>query len=270
MNALLRTSILLIAVVGLSCGTVDSADQPVARFRASCVRIVDSTVAFTDESLHAESYEWEFGNGATSNLKEPTVVYRAPGVYRVVLTVRNANGDADRFEKALRVYPDIPATRILDVPFRAQEVDWWSWAAACEMVLQFDSTYVQQCRIVSDSYRTNCCDDPEGCRFYWSMERIQDALAAEGGLSSESRNAPLTMGEIREEIAQERPVIVSLEDVVRNYGHLVVIYGYDEPDLLYIHDPALGSVTLHYEEGFGVLGGNGFEWARTIYCIAAE
>lgn len=270
MNIIVRIAIVLVMLAGLSCGTVDSADQPVARFRASCVRIVDSVVSFTNESIHAESYEWDLGNGTSSNLKEPTVVYRSPGTYHVTLTARNADGETDRFEKVLKVYPDIPATKILDVSFKAEAGSWWSWAASCEMVLRFNSRYVQQCSIVSDSYGTNCCDNPGECQFNWDMGRIQGALLRNGDLSSELRNAPLTMEEVREEIAQDRPIIVSLEDVVQNYGHLVVIYGYDEPDILYIHDPAYGSVTLGYDEGFNALAGDGFQWARTVYCIAAE
>lgn len=48
------------------------------------------TAAFTNTSTGTNNnttYSWDFGNGATSNLQNPTYVYTSPGVYTVCLTI---------------------------------------------------------------------------------------------------------------------------------------------------------------------------------------
>lgn len=54
---------------------------------------VGQTVAFTDASVHTPtSWSWNFGDGATSALQNPTHAYSAAGWYSVTLVVRNAYG----------------------------------------------------------------------------------------------------------------------------------------------------------------------------------
>lgn len=51
------------------------------------------TVAFTDTSTGTPtSWLWDFGDGSTSTLQNPTHVYRIAGSYAVTLTVTNAGG----------------------------------------------------------------------------------------------------------------------------------------------------------------------------------
>jgi DNA-binding beta-propeller fold protein YncE len=45
------------------------------------------TVGFTDQSLLAQSYQWDFGNGQSSNEQNPTVVYETFGDFTAKLTV---------------------------------------------------------------------------------------------------------------------------------------------------------------------------------------
>jgi PKD repeat protein len=53
---------------------------------------VPLTVNFTDLSIGATSWSWNFGDGGTSTLKNPTYTYNTVGVYTVTLTVSNASG----------------------------------------------------------------------------------------------------------------------------------------------------------------------------------
>lgn len=53
------------------------------------------TVSFTNNSLNATSYIWNFGNGATSTASDPVYTYTTPGVYPVVLTATSAAGCVD-------------------------------------------------------------------------------------------------------------------------------------------------------------------------------
>jgi len=48
------------------------------------VMVTGNTVDFTNESLHADSYEWDFGDGDTSTTPSPTHVYQ-PGAHTATL-----------------------------------------------------------------------------------------------------------------------------------------------------------------------------------------
>jgi gliding motility-associated-like protein len=66
--------------------------QPVAEFSADklsgCAPLI---VKFADLSTGgAVNWSWEFGNGNTSTLQNPSVIYTTPGVYEIKLTVKNA------------------------------------------------------------------------------------------------------------------------------------------------------------------------------------
>ncbi|HOY32267.1 MAG TPA: C25 family cysteine peptidase [Bacteroidales bacterium] len=52
----------------------------------------NSTVDFTDLSTNATTYSWDFGDGNTSILANPTHTYAASGSYTVQLTVNNGCG----------------------------------------------------------------------------------------------------------------------------------------------------------------------------------
>ncbi len=50
------------------------------------------TATFTDASVNAVSWLWDFGDGTTSTLQNPVHVYGAPGSYNVSLTITTADG----------------------------------------------------------------------------------------------------------------------------------------------------------------------------------
>jgi PKD repeat protein len=58
------------------------------------------TVQFTDQSLRAATYAWDFDNDGTvdSTVASPTYTYSTPGVYTVKLTVTNAGGSDDELK----------------------------------------------------------------------------------------------------------------------------------------------------------------------------
>ena len=53
------------------------------------------SVDFTDASVGAVSWEWNFGNGATSTEKNPSYIYDKPGTYNVTLTIKTTEGCSD-------------------------------------------------------------------------------------------------------------------------------------------------------------------------------
>jgi len=67
------------------------------------------TVGFTDLSISHGSnivgWEWDFGDGTTSVLQNPTHIYAASGVYSVTLIVTSAIGCMDSASLPVSVYP---------------------------------------------------------------------------------------------------------------------------------------------------------------------
>ncbi|MFN5323585.1 MAG: PKD domain-containing protein [Bacteroidota bacterium] len=56
---------------------------------SACAPFVTS---FTDTSSNAVSWFWDFGDGNTSTLQNPTHIYANPGTYNVSLTITTSNG----------------------------------------------------------------------------------------------------------------------------------------------------------------------------------
>jgi PKD repeat protein len=48
-------------------------------------------VTFTNNSLNATSYHWDFGNGQTSTEENPVIFFESPGLYTVTLTTTPVN-----------------------------------------------------------------------------------------------------------------------------------------------------------------------------------
>lgn len=63
-----------------------------------------STITFLNTSLNATSWNWNFGNGQTSTVQNPTVTYSTPGNYDVTLTVNNIHTMTKT--AAVRVLPE--------------------------------------------------------------------------------------------------------------------------------------------------------------------
>lgn len=56
------------------------------------VGVAPLEVQFTDKSSYPGAWLWEFGDGATSDVQNPSHIYEVPGLYSVALTVANYAG----------------------------------------------------------------------------------------------------------------------------------------------------------------------------------
>ncbi len=66
---------------------------PIANFTFVGQAVCDNgLIVFADASQYAETWLWDFGDGATSNLQNPTHAYTTSGTYTVTLTVSNGCG----------------------------------------------------------------------------------------------------------------------------------------------------------------------------------
>lgn len=87
-----------LVVSGTACA--DTATQvititpplPTASFLGQGEGCAPLTVSFTNNSLMAQSYQWNFGDGGTSTADNPTYIYNVPGVYSVTLTAFGIGG----------------------------------------------------------------------------------------------------------------------------------------------------------------------------------
>jgi len=64
-------------------------------------------ITFTNNSLNATTFNWNFGDGGSSNDLDPTHEYLNPGVYQVVLTGYGPDGCPDTAVRDVYVTPEI-------------------------------------------------------------------------------------------------------------------------------------------------------------------
>ncbi|MBU0765537.1 MAG: PKD domain-containing protein [Bacteroidetes bacterium] len=77
-------------VAEISC--YSPTDPPVCAFTASDTLSCSGIIQFTDQSVYATSWEWDFGDGTTSTEQNPLHAYTASGTYTVTLNVSNTYG----------------------------------------------------------------------------------------------------------------------------------------------------------------------------------
>ncbi|MEJ7625276.1 MAG: PKD domain-containing protein [Ferruginibacter sp.] len=64
-------------------------DPPIAIFKMDLDCIQTNKRVFTDQSIGADTWSWDFGDGTISTVQNPVHIYTTPGLYVVTLTVTN-------------------------------------------------------------------------------------------------------------------------------------------------------------------------------------
>ncbi|MRT92545.1 PKD domain-containing protein [Ancylomarina sp. 16SWW S1-10-2] len=95
----------------------------------------DKSFDFRDASENAESYLWNFGDGESSELMNPSHVYKKSGKYQVSLTTSNVCGDENliqtvntSYDSELEIYPNPSKNVKTRVDLNAvlfNRIDWW-------------------------------------------------------------------------------------------------------------------------------------------------
>lgn len=68
--------------------------KPIVKFSYSGSGFTGDSIQFTDESIYADEYSWDFGDGsAVSTEQNPSHIYTETGTYTVSLTATNELGD---------------------------------------------------------------------------------------------------------------------------------------------------------------------------------
>ena len=79
--------------------------EPVAQFAVSSFSIeTGQAVYFTNNSLHADYFEWNFGDGTYSDVINPVHSYPYPGSYTVSLTAFLDGRQAHTIYQTIHVY----------------------------------------------------------------------------------------------------------------------------------------------------------------------
>lgn len=78
-------------VTGVIPGMI-STSLPIPRFNCDSVGCPGNSMSFANHSSDAIHYLWNFGDGDTSNVTNPSHTYNTPGTYTVSLTATNSKG----------------------------------------------------------------------------------------------------------------------------------------------------------------------------------
>ncbi|WP_372937713.1 PKD domain-containing protein, partial [Seonamhaeicola sp.] len=106
----------------LTAGPIIILKKPDVSFENPPTGCVDTPIQFTNTSQTGYNqncdtnagYFWDFGDGNTSNLRDPSHTYTAPGVYTVSLYAQNFCGTTNTVTSTICIEPDLTPTFILD------------------------------------------------------------------------------------------------------------------------------------------------------------
>jgi hypothetical protein len=116
-------SVLLVMLTAITaCEDDDTVNLPApeARFTHT-IDQETGTVTFINASENSESFNWDLGDGTSSNLISPVKTYPT-GSYTVVLTAENAEGETDTYEDDLFI--QVPEPINIPVDFDNDLVDY--------------------------------------------------------------------------------------------------------------------------------------------------
>ena len=118
-----------------------SVEAPIARFIYAIDADNGLIVTFTNASLNADTYSWDFGDEESSTEMSPSHTYATSGTYDVTLTATNSGG-SDAVTKSLELtgaltladlndtWKVAPEAGALHVGPTAGNADWWSLSEA--------------------------------------------------------------------------------------------------------------------------------------------
>ncbi len=104
--------------------TIEEPAQVIAGFNTDTnTLIVGEEILFNNTSQGATTYAWDFGNGNTSTVDDPTQTYQAPGLYTVSLVSSNENGCDDVITQTLSLNVTVGLNDVLSKDFTLQQLE---------------------------------------------------------------------------------------------------------------------------------------------------
>ena len=158
MKKIIFSTFLLMSFVAISCEDDEATvEAPTARFTYTVDENNGLLVNFTNASLNADSYSWDFGDQETSTDMSPSHTYAADGTYNVSLTATNSGG-SDMASESLELASELTLADLNDTWKVAPEAgalavgpsqgdgSWWS--------LSGDDVTTRSC-FMDDKYTLN-------------------------------------------------------------------------------------------------------------------
>lgn len=102
-----------LAWVVILVGLAAACSRPVAKFTYSGESVAPAEIKFENQSEKAVTYQWDFGDGNTSEEAEPSHRYRSSGNYLIKLTAVNEKGKKKVKEERLVV--NAPTTCLIEL-----------------------------------------------------------------------------------------------------------------------------------------------------------
>lgn len=185
------------------------ARQPLtANFSVSPAQpVINQTVQFTDQTPLTEGvalvqWNWNFGDGTTSTVQNPTHVYTQPGTFTVELTVTDNFQRSNTFTKQLTVLQSAPtetgrvvvhvypqpaeteATIVYQTPASAQNVSLFIFSATGKQVYHNEALDVQAGRFTWDLRGLDDKPVPNGAYFFVVVAFDKDGRGVGRGTGS--------------------------------------------------------------------------------------
>lgn len=100
-----------VSVMIMSCETIPDAHFTVDKVDA----YIGEEVYFTNQSYNGVYYNWNFGDGTWSDVRNPVHIYNSTGTFEVMLTAESKSGNTDRAYQTIRVFtPTMLEVEVLD------------------------------------------------------------------------------------------------------------------------------------------------------------
>lgn len=164
-------------------------------------------------------------------------------------------------------FPPIPTYRPYTPPINSnpetitithspQETEVWCWAACSQMVLRYYNRFYSQVDIVTYVFGAPYNTPANDAQLIYALNGL-------GNMNVNINLGALSFSSLSNTINAGLPLIAAYQGSF--IGHVVVIYGFDAYQNLYIHDPAYGSVRVPYANSFSYSGS--MFWNRTFVNI---
>jgi len=114
----------LAALIFAGCSSDDNPaapiPDPIADFTMSGATVTPATITFTNASVNANRFQWDFGDGRSSVQENPQIVFDRHGTYQITLIALNAESKTDTVRRNLTITPGkcfIDSVIVEQIPF---------------------------------------------------------------------------------------------------------------------------------------------------------
>jgi len=140
------TILFITVILFFGCNKDDDPTQtanpdPVVSFTESGQFVTPATISFQSTSQNADTYLWNFGDGTTSNVTNPSKTYNTHGNFTIILTATNSStGKSNSASKQLTITPGkvfVEKITIDQIPFTDVSGTGWDYGDGPDLYPNF-------------------------------------------------------------------------------------------------------------------------------------